>query len=74
LRRERFGILRCAQNDTKNDAPASGASYAKLSKRGFFTGLPLWGFSPVSPFGGDVVGKKTVFTQGVEELEIESHD
>jgi hypothetical protein len=30
------------------------------------------GFSPVSPFGGDVVGKKPSFTQGVEEPEIEN--
>jgi hypothetical protein len=35
---------------------------------------PQRGFSPVSPFGGDGVGEKTVFTQGVEELEIENDD
>jgi hypothetical protein len=30
------------------------------------------GFSLVSPKGGDVVGKKPSFTQGVEVLEIET--
>jgi hypothetical protein len=36
---------------------------------------PQRGFSPVSPQrGGDIVGKKTVSTQGVEEIEIENGD
>jgi len=38
-------------------------------KKGIFNASPL---SLVSPKGGDVVGKKTVFTQGVEALEIET--
>jgi hypothetical protein len=33
---------------------------------------PKGGFSVVSPRGGDVVGKKPVFAQGVETLKIET--
>src|SRR5208282_5475433 len=42
---------------------------SRLLKKGIFNASPL---SLVSPKGGDVVGKKTVFTQGVEALEIET--
>jgi hypothetical protein len=57
-----FAALRVTQRTTlRHPVPVTQSS-------------PKGVFSLVSPFGGDVVGKKTVFTQGVEELEIESHD